>query len=84
MNTGNERTAPRGAARRKWVAAAVFSAVLVFSAAAVLAATRGARAASVTKQIEAAYMDIKIVLFGNEITPTDVNGTPVEPFAIDG
>jgi hypothetical protein len=37
-----------------------------------------------TKQIEATYRDIKIVLFGNEITPTDVNGNPVEPVIIDG
>ena len=30
------------------------------------------------------YLDIKITLDGQEVTPTDVNGKSTEPFAIDG
>jgi len=37
-----------------------------------------------TKQLDAYYGDIKIVLDGNAITPTDVNGNVVEPFIVDG
>jgi|GEM_PF-108736 len=35
-------------------------------------------------QKELAYRDIKIVVDGNEITPTDANGNYVEPFIMDG
>lgn len=41
-------------------------------------------AASVVKQIEAYYNDIKIVVDGNLITPKDANGNIVEPFIYNG
>lgn len=41
-------------------------------------ATVGSRA------VEVIYNNIKIVLNGKEITPTDANGKAVEPFTIDG
>ncbi len=37
-----------------------------------------------TLQKDVTYRDIKIVADGNEITPTDANGNPVEPFIMDG
>ncbi len=37
-----------------------------------------------TLQKNVTYRDIKIVVDGNEIIPTDANGNPVEPFIIDG
>ena len=37
-----------------------------------------------TRMIEANYMDIKLVVDGVEITPTDANGNTVEPFASEG
>jgi peptidyl-prolyl cis-trans isomerase B (cyclophilin B) len=39
---------------------------------------------SATLQKDVTYRDIKIVVDGNEITPTDANGNPVEPFIMDG
>ncbi|SBW02606.1 exported hypothetical protein [uncultured Eubacteriales bacterium] len=42
------------------------------------AATAGQRTANLQ------YMDIKITMDGQAITPTDANGNSVEPFAIDG
>lgn len=43
-----------------------------------------ALAAVTTRTLNANYMDIKIVVDGAPITPTDVNGNLVEPFAVDG
>lgn len=43
-----------------------------------------ALAAVTTKTLNANYMGIKIVVDGVPITPTDVNGNLVEPFAVDG
>ena len=37
-----------------------------------------------TQKLDALYRDIKIFLFGEQITPTDVNGKAVEPFIVDG
>lgn len=37
-----------------------------------------------TKDVTLTYRDIVIYLDGQLITPTDVNGNPVEPFIIDG
>ena len=37
-----------------------------------------------TLQKDVTYRDIKIVVDGNEIIPTDANGNPVEPFIMDG
>ena len=37
-----------------------------------------------TRMIEANYMDIRVVVDGIEITPTDANGNVVEPFASEG
>ena len=38
----------------------------------------------VTRQLQAVYRDISIIIDGNEIIPTDVNGKLVEPFIVDG
>lgn len=38
----------------------------------------------ITRQLEAVYRDIKIVVDDREITPTDVNGKVVTPFIVDG
>lgn len=46
--------------------------------------TVSALAASGAVQKEISYRDIRITLYGNEITPTDANGNPVEPFIMDG
>ena len=43
-----------------------------------------ALAAQSNKQLDAYYNDIKIVLDGAQITPTDVTGKVVEPFIVDG
>ncbi len=43
-----------------------------------------ALAAVTTKALNANYMDIKLVVDGVPITPKDVNGNIVEPFAVDG
>lgn len=43
-----------------------------------------ALAASKTVQATLTYRDIKIIVDGEEITPTDVNGASTEPFIIDG
>ncbi len=37
-----------------------------------------------TIQKDVTYRDIKIVVDGSQITPTDANGNPVEPFIMDG
>jgi len=41
-------------------------------------------AAHTRKQLNADYMDIKIVINGEEITPRDPNGNIFEPFVVDG
>lgn len=41
-------------------------------------------AASLTKNAQLVYNNIKITLNGNPITPKDANGSVVEPFIIDG
>ncbi len=43
-----------------------------------------ALAESFSKQIEAVYNDIKIVVNGEQITPQDGNGNSVDPFISDG
>ena len=43
-----------------------------------------ALAAQTTKQLNATYNNIKIVIDGEEITPRDATGTLVEPFVVDG
>lgn len=58
----------------QWIAAALALALL---ATPVLAAN-----GNVEKALD--YLDIKITVDGEEITPTDVNGNPTEPFAMDG
>lgn len=40
--------------------------------------------AATVKQLNASYSGIKITLDGKAITPTDANGSTVEPFAVDG
>ena len=37
-----------------------------------------------SRKVELLYNNIKIMLNGKEITPTDANGNTVEPFTIDG
>ena len=49
-----------------------------------LCGTAVAASTVTTKMIEANYMGIKIVVDGVEITPTNANGTVVEPFASEG
>ncbi len=44
----------------------------------------GVFAASATKTIEVQYMDIKLVVDGVQVTPTDANGAVVEPFVYNG
>lgn len=41
-------------------------------------------ASTVTKTLTATYADIKLVVNGTAVTPTDANGNVVEPFACDG
>ena len=52
---------------------------------ALMAAVAGpAIASSLTREATLTYRDIRITLDGQELEPTDVNGTYVEPFIIDG
>ena len=44
----------------------------------------GAAAAASQQTATLDYADIKITLDGQTVTPTDANGTAVEPFAISG
>lgn len=62
---------------RKTKVVTILLAVLILSSA-VAYATVGSRTASLI------YDNIKIVLDGKELTPTDANGNAVEPFIIDG
>lgn len=41
-------------------------------------------AESITKQLNAVYSDIKLVVNGQTVTPKDSNGKVVEPFIVDG
>lgn len=41
-------------------------------------------AEQVTRQLNATYNDIKIVIDGETIEPRDANGKVVEPFIVDG
>ena len=59
--------------------------VLGFLCCAVIVALAGVAFASTgTKQLNANYEDIQIVIDGQTLIPTDVNGTVVEPFIVDG
>ena len=59
--------------------------ILAVAVAAVsLCGTAFAAGAVTTRMIEANYMNIRIVVDGKEITPTDANGKVVEPFASEG
>lgn len=51
---------------------------------AVLLCSSAAFAQSIEKTITAVYNNIKIIVNGEEITPTDANGNVVEPFISDG
>lgn len=51
---------------------------------AVLLCSSAAFAQSIEKTITAVYNNIKIIVNGEEITPTDANGNVVEPFIADG
>jgi len=44
----------------------------------------GSIALAATKNLEAAFNNIKIVVDGSEISPKDANGNAVEPFIVDG
>lgn len=58
------------------------SGVLVIALLVGLVGTAAATAGQKTANLN--YMDIKITLDGQAVTPTDANGNTVEPFAIDG
>lgn len=64
--------------RAKGFISGILLSVLLFSLVGTAAATIGSRT------LAADYTDIKIQLDGQQITPTDANGIPVEPFAING
>lgn len=49
-----------------------------------LALVTVAYATNATKSIQAAYMNIKLVIDGVPVTPKDSNGTTVEPFIYNG
>ena len=51
---------------------------------AILLCSSAAFAQSIEKTITAVYNNIKIIVNGEEITPTDANGNVVEPFIADG
>ena len=51
---------------------------------AVLVCGYSAFSETIDKVLTATFKDIKIIINGYELTPTDVNGNPVEPFVIDG
>lgn len=51
---------------------------------AVLLCSSAAFAQSIEKTITAVYNNIKIIVNGEEVTPTDVNGNVVEPFISEG
>lgn len=64
--------------RTKGFVSGIVVSALVFSLVGTAAATIGSRT------LTADYNDIKIELNGQQITPTDASGNPVEPFAVDG
>lgn len=51
---------------------------------AILLCSTVAFAQSIEKTVTAVYNNIKIMIDGTQITPTDANGNVVEPFIIDG
>lgn len=51
---------------------------------AIILCSTAAFAESIEKTVTAFYNNIKIVIDGKEITPSDANGKVVEPFIIDG
>ena len=51
---------------------------------ALAAVTIGAVGSNYSAEKTVTYRDIKITLDGQQITPKDANGNPVEPFIIDG
>jgi hypothetical protein len=54
------------------------------AAASLLISTSAVLASPVKKQLEAYYNNIKIVVDGNAVTPTDAQGQKVEPFIYEG
>lgn len=64
--------------RTKGFVSGVAASVLVFSLVGTAAATIGSRT------LTADYSNIKIIVEGIPVTPTDANGTAVEPFAVNG
>lgn len=56
---------------------------IILCAALVLALALSVSASSNTVSKDITYRDIKIQLYGKEITPTDANGNPTEPFIMD-
>ena len=61
----------------------IISAITIFAVCA-MASTTAIATTALTRQLEAVYRNIKVVVDGNESTLTDVNGTIVEPFIVDG
>lgn len=57
---------------------------IVLCAALALAFALSVSASLNTVNKEITYRDIKITLYGKEITPTDADGNPTEPFIMDG
>lgn len=60
------------------------AASIILAAALILALALSVSASSNTVSNEITYRDIKIQLYGKEITPTDASGNPTEPFIMDG
>ena len=60
----------------------IYSLVLMLAVLFILTGTVTAADGFVNKELY--YGNIKITLNGNTVTPQDANGTPVEPFTIDG
>ena len=52
--------------------------------AALVIGTAAAAGTVATRQLEAQYMDIKLVVRGQAVEPVNAGGQPVEPFAVDG
>ena len=51
---------------------------------ALVAGTAVATGVITTRTLQAQYMDIKLTVDGQAVTPKDANGTEVEPFMVDG
>ena len=50
----------------------------------VMLSSSAAFAKNIYETIQAVYMNVKLVVDGEEITPKDVNGNVVEPFIYNG